>query len=201
MWFVLLFHLMVLVVRACMRSIDNAITPFQHVVLTGGLVAPQSQSLVPPLVAAVVEEIITEGVKIINNGATGPHDTTAKTLGDILTSGVVVDTANSQFNVSMTAIAHNLSSLLSPLIAANNTITDSITTKINTTLISSNPFQGLQAYADLNWCVWLTIIVVMPLVGIIITITVNQQDDKAYRRYLQFLRLEFDTRLGMHSPR
>ena len=176
---------MVLVVRACMRSFGN------------------TNTLVTPLVAAVVKEIIIEGEKIMND------ETTVKTLGDILTSGVVVDAANSQFNVSMTAIAYNLSSLLSPLITTNATITNSITTnsdhstanKINTALISSNPFQGLQAYADLNWYVWLTMMVVMPLVGIIISITVNQQDDKAYRRYLQFLRLEFDTRLGMHSPR
>lgn len=30
---------------------------------------------------------------------------------------------------------------------------------------------------------------------------INQKDYKYYQRYLQFLRLEFDTRLGMHSPR
>ena len=207
MWFVLLFHLMILVVRACMRKIDFTCAPFQHGTLIGGLVTPKS---------SLVEGVVSEGVKIINIEASGP---VMSTLGDVLRSGVVFDAANSQFNVSMTTIAHNLSSLLSPLVTANDTIIDGIatntttdtiiqsnhtsTTMMNTTSISSNPnpFQGLQAYADLNWYVWLTMMVIMPLVGIIITITVNQQDDKAYRRYLQFLRLEFDTRLGMHSPR
>ena len=66
---------------------------------------------------------------------------------------------------------------------------------------AQNPFVGLQAYADLGWGVWLTAAVAMPLLGAAVSVAVNQHDDRFYRRYLQFLRLEFDTRLGMHSPR
>jgi uncharacterized membrane protein len=42
---------------------------------------------------------------------------------------------------------------------------------------------------------------VLPILGIILGYICNIIDDKWYRRHLQFLRLEFDTRLGMHSPR
>jgi hypothetical protein len=66
---------------------------------------------------------------------------------------------------------------------------------------NDDPFVGLQAYADLGWGVWLTAAVAMPLFGAAVSVAVNQNDDRFYRRYLQFLRLEFDTRLGMHSPR
>ena len=55
-------------------------------------------------------------------------------------------------------------------------------------------------YSQLHWAVWVTMLV-LPLLGIVVGIVVNRLDDHHYRRYLQFLRLEFDTRLGMHSPR
>jgi hypothetical protein len=40
-----------------------------------------------------------------------------------------------------------------------------------------------------------------PVLGIAVGFVVNAYDNFCYRRHLQFLRLEFDTRLGMHSPR
>jgi hypothetical protein len=42
---------------------------------------------------------------------------------------------------------------------------------------------------------------VAPFISYLIGIIVNAYDDVSYRRYMLFLRLEFDTRLGMHSPR
>lgn len=43
--------------------------------------------------------------------------------------------------------------------------------------------------------------VAFPLFGLIIGTVINALDEKSYRRYIQFLRLEFDTKLGMHSPK
>jgi hypothetical protein len=60
---------------------------------------------------------------------------------------------------------------------------------------------GVRAYGLLGWTVWISCFVILPLIGICVTVIVNQYDGTAHRRYLQYLRLEFDTRLGMHSPR
>lgn len=59
---------------------------------------------------------------------------------------------------------------------------------------------GMKLYAHLHWGVWVTLCI-FPLLGILVGYIVNVFDNKHYRRYLQFLRLEFDTKLGMHSPR
>jgi len=55
-------------------------------------------------------------------------------------------------------------------------------------------------YWELHWAIWVTMLV-LPALGILLGAVVNRLDDHHYRRHLQFLRLEFDTRLGMHSPR
>ena len=56
------------------------------------------------------------------------------------------------------------------------------------------------SYETLSWVVWL-FMAVLPLLGVVWGGTLNKVDYKSYRRYMQFLRLEFDTKLGMHSPR
>ena len=56
------------------------------------------------------------------------------------------------------------------------------------------------SYVRLDWFVW-ALMFLLPLGGVLLGMRVNKDDDHHYRRYLQFLRLEFDTRLGMHSPR
>ena len=60
---------------------------------------------------------------------------------------------------------------------------------------------GVQAYGLLGWPVWVASLFLLPLGGIVSSTIVNKFDGTAHRRYLQYLRLEFDTRLGMHSPR
>jgi hypothetical protein len=55
-------------------------------------------------------------------------------------------------------------------------------------------------YKDLDIIVWV-LLIFLPIVQILFGFIVNAIDNKSYRRYLQFLRLDFDTRLGMHSPR
>ncbi len=55
-------------------------------------------------------------------------------------------------------------------------------------------------YGDLSWEVWL-LMAALPVGGVVWGSILNSADWKVYRRYLQFLRLQFDTRLGMHSPR
>jgi hypothetical protein len=55
-------------------------------------------------------------------------------------------------------------------------------------------------YAELHWGVWL-LMFLLPALGVVVGVLVNREDNHHYCRYLQFLRLEFDTRLGMHSPR
>lgn len=52
----------------------------------------------------------------------------------------------------------------------------------------------------MRYDIWLAM-VVLPLFGLIIGTVVNALDKKSYLRYMQFLRLEFDTKLGMHSPK
>ncbi|OYW91255.1 MAG: hypothetical protein B7Z23_08485, partial [Pseudomonadales bacterium 32-61-5] len=59
---------------------------------------------------------------------------------------------------------------------------------------------SLHTYIELDWFVWL-IMFLLPVVGVVVGVLVNADDQHHYKRYLQFLRLEFDTRLGMHSPR
>jgi hypothetical protein len=56
------------------------------------------------------------------------------------------------------------------------------------------------SYAALHVWVWL-LLLLLTLLSAASGGLVNSADDKFYRRYLQLLRLEFDTRLGMHSPR
>ena len=56
------------------------------------------------------------------------------------------------------------------------------------------------SYSELHWQVWLVLLLPPLLLGALGS-SLNLRDDKFYRRHLQFLRLEFDTRLGMHSPR
>lgn len=56
------------------------------------------------------------------------------------------------------------------------------------------------SYSNLDWFVWLALFI-LPVVGVVVGVLVNADDQHHYKRYLQFLRLEFDTRLGMHSPR
>ena len=55
-------------------------------------------------------------------------------------------------------------------------------------------------YAGLDWPVWIFMLL-LPLLGVLFGVLINRNDERHYRRYMQFLRLEFDTRLGMHSPR
>lgn len=59
---------------------------------------------------------------------------------------------------------------------------------------------SLHTYVELDWFVWV-VMFVLPVVGVVVGVLVNADDQHHYKRYLQFLRLEFDTRLGMHSPR
>lgn len=59
---------------------------------------------------------------------------------------------------------------------------------------------SLDGYTHLHWIVW-TLVLVLPLLTLALGRHLNAVDAKSYHRYLQFLRLEFDTRLGMHSPR
>jgi len=59
---------------------------------------------------------------------------------------------------------------------------------------------NLLSYSKLPWALW-ALIVALFLFGLTIGFVMNSLDDKWYKRHLQFLRLEFDTRLGMHSPR
>ena len=48
--------------------------------------------------------------------------------------------------------------------------------------------------------VWLSL-VLLPLIGVLIGVLVNIDDYAYYQQALTFQRLDFDTKLGMHSPR
>lgn len=59
---------------------------------------------------------------------------------------------------------------------------------------------GLDGYRNLNWAVW-TAQFGLPILSACVGVAVNADDNKSYKRHMQFLRLEFETKLGMHSPR
>lgn len=59
---------------------------------------------------------------------------------------------------------------------------------------------GISLITEAGMELWIAM-AVLPCLSIGSGLMVNAYDDVSYRRYLQFLRLEFDTRLGMHSPR
>jgi hypothetical protein len=61
---------------------------------------------------------------------------------------------------------------------------------------SSDDYQ----YSNLHYSVWI-VFAITTVANLLIGFYINKDDNYHYRRYLQFLRLEFDTRLGMHSPR
>ena len=56
-------------------------------------------------------------------------------------------------------------------------------------------------YASLHYSVWIVLLVGSVGLNLLSGFVSNAYDRRHYRRYTQFLRLEFDTRLGMHSPR
>ena len=58
----------------------------------------------------------------------------------------------------------------------------------------------LHYYNCISYDIWI-IMIGLSLVGIGLSHVWNTYDLFSYKRYQQFLRLEFDTRLGMHSPR
>jgi magnesium-transporting ATPase (P-type) len=59
---------------------------------------------------------------------------------------------------------------------------------------------GFQEYRNLDYAVWL-VLIVATLGTFFVGLAVNAHDEKRHRRLMQFLRLDFDTKLGMHSPR
>ena len=59
---------------------------------------------------------------------------------------------------------------------------------------------GLYYYSKMSWILYFLVPSLTMFCGIVVH-PLNKYDDNFYRRYLEFLRLEFDTRLGMHSPR
>jgi len=59
---------------------------------------------------------------------------------------------------------------------------------------------NLTSFMHLGWLFWV-MLVILPALQIVIGILVNKHDNYYYARYLQYLKLEYDTRLGMHSPR
>ena len=60
--------------------------------------------------------------------------------------------------------------------------------------------ESLHMLAHVEWDTWV-VITVMPWLGLLLGEYVKRQDKRIYDRFVQFLRLEFNTRLGTHSPR
>ena len=59
---------------------------------------------------------------------------------------------------------------------------------------------SIDYFAWIPWQMWL-VVFIWPFVVLILTEYVNAYDARTYDRYMKFLQLEFDTRLGMYSPR
>lgn len=56
-------------------------------------------------------------------------------------------------------------------------------------------------FSNLHFSCWLALFVFCPFLNVLIGAAINGHDVQLRDRHLQFLRLEFDTKLGMHSPR
>ena len=59
---------------------------------------------------------------------------------------------------------------------------------------------GAARYVTADYYMWIALCA-FPCLEVGVAIWVNSLDYQNYKRHLQFLRLEFDTRLGMYSPR
>jgi hypothetical protein len=59
---------------------------------------------------------------------------------------------------------------------------------------------GSYLYLHSHLLLW-PVLLAFPFIGLFIGNAINSWDERWYKRHLMFLRLEFDTRLGMHSPR
>jgi hypothetical protein len=59
---------------------------------------------------------------------------------------------------------------------------------------------GMERFVQADMYLWFAMCI-FPVLEITTGVWVNGADDQMYKRYLQYLRLEFDTRLGMYSPR
>lgn len=62
--------------------------------------------------------------------------------------------------------------------------------------------EGYQVYglSIIDYRVWVSLFV-LPIGGIFIGMLINVHDAKFYQRYMQFLRFDFETKLGQYSPR
>jgi hypothetical protein len=59
---------------------------------------------------------------------------------------------------------------------------------------------SIDYFTWIPWQMWLAIFL-WPVVLLVLTENINAYDAQTYDRYMKFLQLEFDTRLGMYSPR
>jgi len=55
-------------------------------------------------------------------------------------------------------------------------------------------------YIVLDYRVWISLFV-LPVGGLFLGMLINSHDVKFYQRYMQFLRFDFETKLGQYSPR
>lgn len=60
---------------------------------------------------------------------------------------------------------------------------------------------GLDMYLHMHYTVWVALVALPVAAGSALALTLNAVDRTAYRRHVTMLRLEFDTKLGMHSPK
>lgn len=62
------------------------------------------------------------------------------------------------------------------------------------------PRESLLLLGYIQWDVWV-VMAVAPFLALLIGESVKKLDKKIFDRFVLFLRLEFNTRLGTHSPR
>jgi hypothetical protein len=82
----------------------------------------------------------------------------------------------------------------------NCSMSSTVTAALVDRIFCHDPHVTFSTYSNLHVAVWLAIGLSF-VVNVVAGFVVNSYDRHHYRRYTQFLRLEFDTRLGMHSPR
>ena len=76
------------------------------------------------------------------------------------------------------------------------------TTSVHALLIALRAYLrgGIEDFTSLHYSLWI-LITIFSLGGFFVGYAVNAHDSKRHNMALQFARLDFDTKLGMHSPR
>ena len=73
-------------------------------------------------------------------------------------------------------------------------------TNMYTNDTNTNIYNNSYYYKEVDYRVWIALCL-MPVCGVAIGLWTNYYDNIQYKRYMQYLRFDFETKLGQYSPR